>query len=125
MNPVNNDINPITLIILGISLVVLIIFTLFKISQNVRLLRSRRSNQIDRIKNLKLSRMLEYLNIPFSQYLHNTSELDKERHMWACKNCQHPKQCKRLLEGEALNIKNICPNYPRLKDLQKTSPDTD
>lgn len=121
MDPVFDSINPLTLIFLGISLVVLIIFTLLRVAQNLRLLKSRRSNQIKRVQKLTLSRMLEHLNIPLKYYVAQTSELDKERHMWACQNCPHPKECQRLLDGESLDVTEICPNHSRLKPLQNTS----
>lgn len=110
-----------TFIILGIVLLFLIIFTLYKISSNISLLKSRRSNQIKRVQDLKLREMLDYLNIPFRQYLHKTSELDKERHIWACQNCPHPEECKQLLDGEPvdMDIQEICPNHHRIKDLSK------
>lgn len=119
----SNFINTTTLIILGIVLLLVIIFTLYKISNNIGLLRLRRQSQVKRVENLKLRNMLDHLEIPFRQYLNKTSELDKERHIWACQNCPHPEECKQLLDGEPVDmeIEDICPNHHRIKDLSKPS----
>lgn len=125
MEPSTNFINPATLVILGIILLLMIIFTLYKLVSNISFLRSRHRDQIKRVKHLKLRRMLEHLNIPFKQYLKKTSELDKERHIWACQNCPNPKECNQLLDGEQveMDIEEICPNNYRLKNLSKPTTD--
>lgn len=124
MNPVINEINPYTLIFLGVGLIVLVVFTILKLIQNIRLLRSRRIGQKDRVQNLALSRMLKHLNIPLNRYLKKTTDLEKERHMWACKSCQHPEDCKKILNGEKLNPEDICPNFPKFIHLQSPSKDS-
>lgn len=111
--------NPASLMILAIILLLMLIFTLYKLFSNITFLRARHRDQIRRVKNLRLSRMLEHLGIPFKHYLHRTSELDKERHIWACQSCPHPEECKQLLNGEQVDmgIEEICPNNHRLKNL--------
>lgn len=115
--------NPATLVILGVILLLMIIFTLYKLVSNISFLKSRHRDQVKRVNHLKLRRMLDHLNIPFKQYLKKTSELDKERHIWACQSCAHPKECQQLLNGKKVDmeIEEICPNNHRLKDLLETS----
>ena len=111
--------NPASLMILAIILLLMLIFTLYKLFSNISFLRARHRDQIRRVKNLKLSRMLEHLGIPFKHYLHKTSELDKERHIWACEHCPHPDKCERMFKGEDLDPLHFCPNYRELKKLKE------
>jgi type III secretory pathway component EscR len=113
--------NTTTLIILGILLLLLIIFTLYKVSSNIGVLRLRCQSQINRVEKLQLRNMLDHLRIPFRQYLNKTSDLDKERHIWTCRSCPHPQECKQLLDGDAvdMDIEEMCPNHNRLKHLSK------
>lgn len=125
MNSSTEFINPTTLVLLGIILLLMILFVLYKFYRNIRLLRSHTRDQINRVQHLKLRKMLHHLNIPFNHYLRKTSELDKERHMWACEHCPKPNECVKLLNGEdvELDISEICPNHHRLKNLSQSSTD--
>ena len=52
------------------------------------------------------------------KYDHKTSDLDKERHIWACEHCPHPDKCERMFNGENLDPLHFCPNYRELKKLK-------
>ena len=71
-----------------------------------------------RVLKLRLGDMIARLNIPFEKYDRKTSDLDKERHIWACEHCPHPDKCERMLNGEDLNPGNFCPNYRELEKLK-------
>ena len=113
-----NDISPQTLMIIGITLGLIFIVMLFRICCDIRLLRKARKDQAERVRGLLLSNMLERVNIPLKDYFKKTSDMDKERHIWACEHCHEPDECERMFLGENIEPKTFCPNYDELKKLK-------
>jgi hypothetical protein len=113
-----NDISSQTLMIIGITLGLIFVAMFFRICCDIRLLRKGRKDQAERVRGLLLSNMLERLNIPLKDYFKKTSDMDKERHIWACEHCPEPDECEHMLLGENIDPETFCPNYGQLKSLK-------
>jgi type III secretory pathway component EscR len=113
-----NDISPQTLIMLGIALAVIFILVMLRICFDIRVLSKGRKEQADRVRGLLLSNMLDRLNIPLKNYFQKTSDMDKERHIWACEHCPAPDECEHMFLGEDIDPETFCPNYDQLKSLK-------
>jgi len=116
--PFYNDISPQTLMILGSMLAVIFVIMLLRIFFNINLLRKSRKDQAARVQGLLLSNMIERLNIPRETYFRKTSDLDKERHIWACERCSKPGECEDMFLGEDIKPETFCPNYNELEKLK-------
>ncbi|UCB55143.1 MAG: hypothetical protein JSW45_00960 [Thiotrichales bacterium] len=112
------DINPQLLQILGIIIAVIFVIVVIVVYRDARILRKSHEDIDHRVEKLRLGDMIARLNIPFSKYDHNTSDLDKERHIWACEHCPHPDKCERMFDGEDLDPAHFCPNYRDLKKIK-------
>lgn len=73
--------------------------------------------QVAKIKGMLLSNMLEYLDIPFEQYVRNTSDSDRENHIKKCKHCSCLRECVHMLLGDSIDPASFCANYPDFKHL--------
>jgi len=113
-----NDISPQTLKILVIAIGIIFAIVVYIVWRDKIMLRKNHEDLDKRVQKLRLGDMINRLNIPFSKYDHKTSDLDKERHIWACEHCPHPDKCERMFNGENLDPKNFCPNYRELKKLK-------
>jgi len=113
-----NDISPRTLMIIGIIIAVFFFLILFRILWDIMILRKGRKEQENRVQKLLLSNMIGRLNIPVDRYLDETSDLDKERHIWACQHCPKPEECERMFLGEKIDPNTFCPNYNELEKLK-------
>jgi hypothetical protein len=113
-----NDISPQTLTLIGITLGLVFIVMFFRICCDIRLLRKARKDQAERVRGLLLSNMLERLNIPLKDYFKKTSDMDNERHIWACEHCPEPDDCEHMFLGENIDPETFCPNYDQLKSLK-------
>ena len=118
MNLIELNISPLALIGFVLFFIVIFIAMLIRLYRNVRYLRNRKNTQHTKIKDLRLSKMLNYSGIPFTHYLRNTNDLEKERHIWVCENCPNPELCEKVFAGENVDVAAICPNHPRLQRLQ-------
>jgi len=112
-----NDISPQTLMILGIIIGVVFALIALRICCDIRVLRKSRKDQLERVRRLLMSNMLDRLNIPLKDYFRKTSDLDKERHIWACEHCPEPDECGDMFLGKDTEPKTFCPNYDELKNL--------
>lgn len=113
-----NDINPQTLMIIGTILAIIFLVVVFRICCDIRILRKGRKDQTDRVRGLLLSNMLDRLNIPLKDYFQKTSDMDKERHIWACEHCPEPDECEDMFLGEDIEPETFCPNYDELKKIK-------
>jgi hypothetical protein len=104
--------------IIGIIIAIFFILMLFRIFRDIIILRKGRKDQETRVQKLLLSNMLGRLNIPVDKYFDKTSDLDKERHIWACQHCPKPEECERMFLGEKIDPKTFCPNYKELENLK-------
>jgi len=116
--PLYNDISPQTVMVLASILAVIFIIMLFRIIFNIFILRKGRKSQDARIQRLLLIDMVDRLNIPREHYYRKTSDLDKERHIWACERCPKPEECEHMFLGEDINPESFCPNYGELEKLK-------
>ena len=114
-----NDISSQTLIILGSVLGVIFLVIAFRMCCDIKILRKKRKEQNERIRGLLLSNMLDRLNIPLKSYFRNTSDLEKERHIWRCEQCRELEDCEHMLFGEDIEPNTFCPNNPELEKLKE------
>ena len=114
-----NDISPQVLLIVGIIVGVLFALVVLRICCDVRVLRRGREELHNRIKRLRLNDMIERTGIKHETYFHKTSDLDKERHIWACEHCPEPEECEQMFEGENIDPHNFCPNIDELEDIKR------
>ena len=98
-----NDITPQILMIIGIVVGVLFVGMVLRLYCDVRFLRKSRKDLDNRIGRLRLNDMIGRLHINRNKYMNRTSDLDKERHIWACERCPEPDDCERMFEGEDLD----------------------
>ena len=113
------DYNSQSLTIWGITIAIAFAIMVVGVCRNIVFLHTRHRDQIARVRQLLLSNMLERLNISFNRYDRMTSDMDKERHIWACEHCPKPGECERMLLGEDIDPNTFCPNYLRLKQLKE------
>ena len=113
-----NDIGPQIVQILVIAVIIIFAIVVYVVVRDRSILRKSHEDIDHRVLKLRLGDMIARLKIPFSKYDQHTSDLDKERHIWACEHCPHPDKCKRMFEGEDLDPINFCPNIRELKKLQ-------
>ena len=113
-----NDISPQVLLIIGIIVGVLFAAMVLRICCDVRVLRKGRAELDSRIKRLRLNDMIERTGIKRETYLHKTSDMDKERHIWACEHCPEPGECEHMFEGENIDPHTYCPNIDELEDIK-------
>jgi hypothetical protein len=113
-----NDISPQVVQILVIAIIIIFALVVYVVMRDRRILRKSHEDIDQRVLKLRLGNMIARLNIPFSKYDEHTSDLDKERHIWACEHCPHPDKCKRMFDGEDLDPIHFCPNYRELKKLK-------
>jgi len=114
-----NDISSQTLIILGSVLGVIFVVIAFRMCCDIKILRKKRKEQNDKIHGLLLSNMLDRLNIPLKSYFRNTSDLEKERHIWRCEQCRELEDCEHMLLGDDIDPITFCPNNPELEKLKE------
>jgi len=76
-----------------------------------------REEQVAVVKGMLLSNMLEHLGISLDEYLHQTTDGDRERHIYRCKRCSGLRQCVYMLCGEDIDPKSFCPNCEELMRL--------
>jgi predicted membrane protein len=113
-----NDISPRTLMIIGIIIAIFFVLMLLRIFWDFIVLRKGRKEQEARVKKLLLSNMVGRLNIPLEKYFEETSDIDKERHIWACQRCPKPEECERMFLGEKIDPGTFCPNYKELENIK-------
>ena len=88
-----NDISPQILLIIGIIVGILFAVMVLRICCDVRVLRKSRKELDQRIGRLRLNDMINRLKLNRRTYNHKTSDLDKERNIWACEHCREPEDC--------------------------------
>jgi len=114
-----NDISPQTLMIIGLILAIIFILMMLRICCDFGFLCKKRKEQHSRIHSLLLSNMIDRLNISRKTYFRKTSDLDKERHIWACEHCPKPEECGDMFLGDdTIDPETFCPNYDELKNLK-------
>lgn len=114
-----NDISSQTLVILGTVLGIIFVVIAFRMCCDIKILRKKRKEQNERIRGLLLSNMLERLNIPLKNYFRNTSDMQKERHIWRCEQCQKLDECEDMLLGEDIDPNTFCPNNLELEKIRE------
>ena len=114
-----NDISPQILVIIGIVVVILFAGMVLRRFCDVWFLRKSRKDLDNRIGRLRLTDQIGRLHINRNKYMTRTSDLDKERHIWACERCPEPDDCERMFEGEDLDPHEFCPNINELEDIKK------
>ncbi len=71
----------------------------------------------ERIRSLRLSKMLAHLGVNQAEYLHSRPVSDIEMHMRRCNACDNKGECDDKLEGEApTDNYDFCPNEPSLRE---------
>jgi len=114
----DGDINPQTVMIWGIVIACTFLIMMFGICRNIKILHERRINSIFRVKSLLLGDMLKRIHFPIKRYFQLTTDLDVERHIQKCENCEKPGECERMLLGEDIDPHTFCPNYTELEKLK-------
>ena len=117
-----NDISSQTLFIIGGILAVVLILIVCRLYCDIRFLRKGREDQQARIGKLRLNDMIARLKINRNKYFARTTDMDRERHIWACEHCPEPGTCEHMLEGENLDPHDFCPNIDELERIQHTKP---
>ena len=114
-----NDVNPLTMMIWGITIASIFVIMVFGICRNIKILRERNRDTTARIQELLLCDMLERIHINRKDYFHKTTDQDKERHIQECENCAKPEECERMLLGEEIDPHTFCPNIDELENLKE------
>lgn len=115
-----DDFSPQTLIIIGTAVAVIFVLIACRMYFDIRVLRKGRKEQAERIRGLLLSNMLDRLKISRKKYFQKTSDMDKERHIWACEHCPEPDECEDMFLGADINPDTFCPNYDELTKLKNS-----
>ena len=115
-----DDISPQALIIIGTALAVIFVFIVCRMYCDIRVLRKGRKELDQRIQHLRLNDMIGRLKINREKYLLKTSDLDKERHIWACEHCPEPEECEDMFAGEDIDPETFCPNADELERLKES-----
>ena len=113
-----NDISSQTLFIIGGILAVVFILIACRLYCDIRFLRKGRNEQQARIGMLRLNDMIARLKINKNKYFARTSDMDRERHIWACEHCPEPESCEHMFEGENLDPHHFCPNIDELERIK-------
>ena len=116
--PLYNDISPQVLLIIGIIIGILFAAVVLRMCCDVRVLRKARKELDNRIKRLRLNNMIERTGISHEKYWNRTTDLDKERHIWACEHCPEPEECEHMFEGEPIDPHTFCPNIDELDAIK-------
>ena len=112
------DISPQTLMIIGVVVAAIFVVMLIIILRDIHILSKSRKELNSRVRRLLLSNMIERIGIPLDKYLRKTSDLDKERHIWACEHCPEPDDCEHMFEGEEIDPHTFCPNVDELEKIK-------
>ena len=105
-----NDISPETMKIVGIAVAAILVIVVFVVLRDIRILRKGREDVDRRMRRLRLSDMIDRCKIKREKYFRKTSDLDRERHIWACEHCPEPEVCEHMFEGEDIDPHTFCPN---------------
>jgi hypothetical protein len=118
------DMNPVSISITGIFVILGVAFTtllLVAILGNLKTARRYRQSIGDRLSGLRLSRMLMHKGIDQDTYLHTQPVLDIEQQMKRCADCDATERCD--VELAASNndeqIAEFCVNDSELKAIRR------
>ena len=114
-----NDISPETIKIVGIAAAAIFVIVVFIVLRDLRILRKGREDVDRRMRRLRLSDMIDRCKIKRDKYFRKTSDLDRERHIWACEHCPEPEVCEHMFEGEDIDPHTFCPNIDELDEIKK------
>lgn len=79
-----------------------------------------RREYVERIKALRIDKMLDHIGITRSRYLHKTSPLMLEKHLLVCEHCKTTDTCDECLKhGKNITEHTFCRNYNELIQCQR------
>ena len=104
----------ITLLILIVAVVIVIAIT-----SNFRVGLRFRDELTQRIKFLRLDKMLAKKNIKREHYLHTESVTNIENQIRSCESCAVTKQCDQVLKESSPADLSFCPNDEDLESIVK------
>ena len=108
------------LLIIITSLILLIAAVLvIAISSNFRMGLRIRNELTQRIKFLRLDKMLQKRNIKREHYLHTESVTSIENQIRNCEACSVIKQCDESLEESSTADLSFCPNHEDFESIAK------
>jgi uncharacterized protein DUF6455 len=116
-----NPISVLVLLALGGMLLYTVLTIVVAIVRNLREGQRFRQTLAEKVRGLRLRKMLATLRIDLAGYLHRVPVVDIEKNMQACKACQAHAACDEALadDGKPAADYGFCPNYDALKPLQQ------
>ena len=82
-----------------------------------------RENLLNRVKSVRMHKMLGALGIDEKQYTHSHRVNDIEKHINRCRQCANTEQCDSELEsGVVKQAEQYCPNNSDLLDTPSRTP---
>lgn len=114
------QVDPLALQIWIAIIAVSFILVLVKVCCSVKWLQDYRRDRNEKIKSLRIHRMLGRLGIKMPRYLRKVPPPDVERHLQACESCTTTEICDTYLNGwQTIEEKTFCPNFPELEKYKK------
>ena len=112
-------------LIIAILLATLMLYLLVRlpvaILRNLRAGHRFREGLAQALDELRLARMLKYLGIDSTLYLHKQQALEIKKHMERCDNCDAKSRCDQVLDASpAPDVESLgfCANIDELKEMR-------
>jgi hypothetical protein len=116
------QVDPLALLIWIVIIAVSFIVVLVKVCCSVKWLRVYQRDRYEKIKSLRIHRMLGSLGIKLSRYLRKVPPSDVERQLLVCEWCKTTKTCDTYLEGcQTFEEQTFCPNFPEFERYKKSN----
>lgn len=113
-------------LVITVLLAALMLYLLIRLPMaiigNLRAGHRFREGLADALDELRLSRMLTFLGIDRSTYLHREQGLDIQQHMLRCDACDAKERCDQVLDSEQpadTESLGFCANIDELKTLRE------
>ncbi len=111
----------ITFVLLSLLVLIIAAVIVSAITGNFRTGLRLREDLAQRVKYLRLDKMLSKRNIKRVQYLHTESITDIENQIRSCESCSVTKKCDEVLKDGSPADLSFCPNDEVLESIAKKS----
>jgi len=117
------EFGPLFIVVAGCALAVAACAMLFNCIQNSRFLWSYRQSLGQRIRSLRIHRMLQALGVSCRSYMRKATFSEVETHLGRCQQCPNIPECDAALEqGDTSNGEAFCPNFRELVKFSRLAP---
>lgn len=110
-------------LLLALLMLYLLVRLPLAILSNLRAGHRFREGLAQALDELRLARMLKYLGIDSTTYLHKEESLEIRKHMERCDNCDNKSQCDQTLAEDApaeVESLGFCANIDDLKNIRES-----